>query len=141
MEMVMPTRQRVLSIVGWSVVWLMTLMLVFAFGVQGVAKFSDSSGWARAFAHWGYPVWFRLTIGVLEVPAALLVLWPRTAPIGAALIVVIMLGGMGTHIVKENGRHITSEIGPLIFASVVLFARRRQIPSLWPFRMLTMTRA
>lgn len=137
----MPTRQRVLSIVGWSVVWLMTLMLVFVFGAQGLAKFSDSSGWASAFAHWGYPVWFRLAIGVLEVLAALLVLWPRTAPVGAALIVVIMLGGMGTHIVKENGRHITSEIGPLIFASVILLARRRQIPSLLPPRALTFKRA
>lgn len=137
----MPTRQRVLSIVGWSVVWLMTLMLVFAFGAQGLAKFSDNSGWASAFAHWGYPVWFRITIGVLEVLAAVLVLWPRTAPVGAALIVVIMLGGMGTHIVKENGRHITSEIGPLIFASVVLLARRRQIPSLLPHRALTFKRA
>jgi putative oxidoreductase len=122
----MASREKVLSIAGWTVVWLMTLMLVFVFGNQGVAKFSDTSGWARAFAHWGYPVWFRLLIGVLEVLAAVLILWPRTAPIGAAIIIVVMLGGMGTHIVKDNGRHMTSEVMPIVFASVILFARRRQ---------------
>ena len=124
----MPTRRAVGTIAGWTIVWLMTLMLVFVFGKQGLAKFSETSGWATAFAHWGYPAWFRMLIGVLEVGAAALLIWPRTAPIGAAIIVVVMLGGMGTHIVKDGGRHITSEIVPLVFASVILFARRDQLP-------------
>lgn len=126
----MPTRKSGWSIAGWTIVWLMTLMLVFVFSTQGFAKFSASSGWAAAFAHWGYPVWFRVLIGVLEVLAAVLLVWPRTAPAGAAIVLVIMLGAMGTHLIKDNGRHITSELGQIIFASVVLFARRKQLPSI-----------
>ena len=108
----------------------MTAMLVVVFTRAGIDKFSDTSGWARAFAHWGYPVWFRVFIGVLEVAAAALLLWPRTAPFGALIVIVVMLGGMGTHIVKDGGRHMTSEVVPLVFASTILFARRRSMTRL-----------
>ena len=131
--------KRILAIAGWCVVWLMTGMLVFAFGVQGVAKFSDTSGWATAFAHWGYPVWFRMLIGVLEVAAAAMLLWPRTAPIGAALVIVIMIGGIGTHIAAHDRHVMRSEIGQILFSSVVIFARRAawqawRVPLAFPVR-------
>ena len=103
----------------------MTLMMTFVFLTQGWSKFSSTSGWARAFAHWGYPVWFRVLIGVVEVSAAILVLWPRSAPFGAAMIICVMLGGMGTHIFKDAHPRITSELLHLIFATTVLVARLR----------------
>jgi hypothetical protein len=42
---------------------------------------------------------------------------------GATLIVVVMLGGMGTHVAFDGGRHITSEVVPLVLASLVLWMR------------------
>jgi uncharacterized membrane protein YphA (DoxX/SURF4 family) len=120
----MMEKKRALAIGGWIVVWLMTAMLVFAFGAQGVAKFSDTSGWVAAFAHWGYPVWFRMLIGVLEIAAAALLLWPRTAPIGAMIVIVIMIGGIGTHVAAHERHFMRSETGQIVFASVVLWARR-----------------
>jgi uncharacterized membrane protein YphA (DoxX/SURF4 family) len=110
----------------------MTLMLTFIFFTQGLAKFSAHSGWAAAFSHWGYPVWFRVTIGVLEVLAAILVLLPRSAPFGAAIIIVIMLGGMGTHLLKDKKPRVTSELLSLTFATVVLVARRKQFATWLP---------
>ncbi len=106
--------------------WLPTLLLVLVFTLQGLAKFSDSSGWVAAFRGWGYPDWFRMTIGVVELVAALSLLWRRTAPIGALLIICVMLGGMATHLIFDAGRHMTSELGPLIFATIVLIIRRRE---------------
>jgi hypothetical protein len=47
--------------------------------VQHLDKFDDASGWARASNVWGYSGWFRVLIGALELAAALLLLWPRTA--------------------------------------------------------------
>jgi putative oxidoreductase len=92
----------------------------------GLAKFDSTSGWARAFATWGYPVWFRVLIGVVELGAAALLLWPRTAAYGALLIIVVMLGGMGTHVfVEHRPARVTSELGQLIFASLVLIGRWR----------------
>jgi uncharacterized membrane protein YphA (DoxX/SURF4 family) len=109
--------------------WVPSILLALIFVPAGVAKFSDDSGWARAFRHWGFPVWFRVLIGVLEVGAAALVLVPRrlaarAAPVGAVIVVAVMLGGMATHVVRDGGRHMTSEVVPLALATLVLWTRR-----------------
>jgi uncharacterized membrane protein YphA (DoxX/SURF4 family) len=44
--------------------WVFALFLAWVFIRQGSAKFSDTSGWARAFRVWHFPVWFRILIGV-----------------------------------------------------------------------------
>src|SRR5262245_23681404 len=105
--------------------WAVALFLVFIFAQQGPAKFSDSSGWARAFAGWHYPVWFRILIGVVETLAAALLLTRRTAPIGATLIALVMLGGMGTHIYWGRPQQVTSEMVPLVLSIIVLRGRWR----------------
>lgn len=103
--------------------WLPVLFLVNVFARQGWAKFSATSGWARAFEAWHYPVWFRIVIGSCEVLASILLLTRRTAPIGAALIAIVMLGGMGTHIYWGHPQQVTSEVVPLTFAVLVLWGR------------------
>ena len=75
---------------GDLALWVVAAFLVYVFARQGPAKFSDSSGWARAFAAWHYPVWFRILIGVCETAAAALLLTRRTASIGAAIIVLVL---------------------------------------------------
>lgn len=107
--------------------WVPTLFLVYVFARQGAAKFSDTSGWARAFRFWHFPVWFRILIGVLEVSAAALLLTRRTAAIGAILIVMVMLGAMGTHIYWGRPGQVTSEVLPLLLALLVLWGRRRRL--------------
>ena len=118
--------RRIARIAGEVAVWVVTAMLVLMFMRAGLAKFSDTSGWARAFETWGLPVWFRILIGVVEVVAAALLILPRTAPYGAMLIVAVMLGGMGTHIAVGQARHMMSEVTPMTFALIVFFARRPQ---------------
>jgi len=107
--------------------WLPAILLVLIFVPQGLAKFDDASGWARAFRLWGYPDWFRITIGALELLAALLLITGRFAVLGAMTIVVIMLGGMATHLIFEGGRHMTSEIVPLTLATIVFVIRRKEL--------------
>lgn len=103
--------------------WLPTLFLVYVFFNQGLTKFSDTSGWARAFALWHFPVWFRILIGVAECSAAILLLTRRTAPLGAATIALVMLGGMGTHVYWGQPRQVTSEVVPLVLSLIVLRGR------------------
>lgn len=107
--------------------WIPAILLVLIFAPQGWSKFNDASGWATAFRHWGYPDWFRVTVGVTELAAVVLLLLGRTAAFGAILIIIVMLGGMATHIIFDGGRHLTSEIVPLTLASIVLAVRRRQV--------------
>ena len=110
---------------GDLALWIVSAFLVWVFIRQGWAKFSDTSGWARAFAAWHYPVWFRILIGVMETTAAVLLLTRRTASIGAAIIAVVMLGGMGTHLYFNQARYLTSEVMPLTLSLVVFFGRWR----------------
>lgn len=59
--------------------------------------------------------------------AALLLVWPRTAAYGAMLIIVVMLGGMGTHVfVERRPSRVTSELAQLTFLPIVLAGRWRR---------------
>lgn len=114
-------KQLVLEIV----LWVFSLFLVSVFLRQGWSKFDDASGWSRAFRAWHFPTWFRIMIGILETGAALLLLTKRTAFAGAAIIIVVMLGAMGTHIYWGRPQQVTSEILPLVLATIVAIGRRR----------------
>jgi uncharacterized membrane protein YphA (DoxX/SURF4 family) len=117
-------RSRAVRIGLEVVLWTLTAWLAFVFVRAGFAKFDPTSGWSTAFAHWGYPVWFRVLIGVVEVAAAALLLWPRTASWGAMLIVAVMLGGMGTHVfIEHRPARATSELMPLVLASIIIAGR------------------
>jgi len=113
------------QVAGGIALWIITLFLVYVFVTQGVAKFSDDSGWAKAFRIWHFPVWFRVLIGIVETSAALFLLFPRTAAGGAILIIAVMLGAMGTHIVRGHPDQVTSEVVPLVFATIVAIGRRK----------------
>src|SRR5512138_3777285 len=104
--------------------WLPAILLVLIFTPQGWAKFDDASGWARAFRHWGYPDWFRVLIGVVELSAVALLLLGRTAALGALLLICVMLGAMATHVAFDGGRHMTSEVVPLVLSAIVFIIRR-----------------
>ena len=117
----MGNRRRIV----WDVVlWAFALFLAWVFIRQGIAKFSDSSGWARAFRVWHFPVWFRVCVGVAETAAALLLLTRRTASAGAMIIVAVMIGAMATHVWWGHPEQVTSEVLPLVLATIVAVGRR-----------------
>ena len=108
-----------------AVLWIITAFLAYVFLRQGFSKFSEDSGWARAFRVWHYPDWFRVLIGVVEVSAALLLFVRRFALVGAVMIMTVMLGGMATHIWSGQPRQMTSEVFPLVLATVIALGRKR----------------
>ena len=112
--------------VPWADValWVPTLFLVYVFARQGAAKFDDASGWARAFHLWHFPVWFRVCVGVAETAGALLLLTRRTASAGAMIIVAVMIGAMATHVWWGHPEQVTSEVLPLVLATIVAVGRR-----------------
>jgi putative oxidoreductase len=110
--------------------WVVCAFLAYVFLKAGAQKFVESSGWSRAFHFWGFPLWFRILVGATEIAAALLLLYPRTASLGALMIVVVMLGAMATHIVTNRPKQVTSEILPFSLATGVFFGRRKRMFSL-----------
>lgn len=125
----MENRRRVVLDV---VLWVFALFLAWVFIRQGIAKFSDTSGWAQAFRVWHFPVWFRVCIGIAETTAAVLLLSRRTAFGGAIIIIAVMLGAMGTHIYWGRPGQVTSEILPLLLATLVAIGRRKSFFLLRP---------
>src|SRR2546423_9963004 len=107
------------KMIGTAALWLVSLFLAFIFLRQGANKFPAHGFWARAFDHWHFPVWFRIAIGVIEIAAALFVLWPRTATIGATMIVAVMLGGMATHVWWHHPEQTVHEALPLVLAVIL----------------------
>ena len=124
------TKSQLITVAKVVGTWLPAVLLVLVFVPQGLAKFNDASGWAKAFRLWGYPDWFRITIGALELLAGLLLIAGRTAAFGAILIIVVMLGAWATHLIFEGGRHMTSEVVPLTLATIVLVIRRKQLSNM-----------
>lgn len=130
----MPSRKEIALEI---VLWLFAVFLVWVFIRQGVSKFDDTSGWARAFRIWHFPPWFRTLIGVLETIAALLLLWKRTAFAGAIIIMVVMLGAMGTHVYWGRPDQVTSEILPLVLSTFVALGRRKNFLARWRVQVPT----
>lgn len=128
------TRGTLIKVAKTIGMWLPALFLAWVFSMQGAAKFSETSGWAVAFQAWGYADWFRYTIGFAEILAAAFLLLPRTAPLGALLIIVIMLGGIGTHIAANDRFFFRSELGPIIFSSIILLVRHRELRAIAEWR-------
>lgn len=107
--------------------WILALLLAVVFGHAGIMKFDLNGGWTPAFHNWGFPDWFLITVGVLEVAAALLLLVPRSAMFGAVIIIVLMIGGVATNLMHGGPRRTVGSVVPLVLASIVFALRRRPL--------------
>jgi uncharacterized membrane protein YphA (DoxX/SURF4 family) len=109
-------------------VWIASGLLAAVFLLAGVPKLMGAEGWLRHFAAWGYPDWFRLVVGTMEVASAVFLLIPALAPLGAFGIVLVMAGATYTHLFRasdEAGRAVFT-LALLSLAAVVGYIRLAQ---------------
>ena len=59
--------------------WILVVLLAAAFGLAALGKLSGAA--TDMFAGWGYPAWFAMLIGVLEIAGALGLLVPKNDPL------------------------------------------------------------
>jgi uncharacterized membrane protein YphA (DoxX/SURF4 family) len=78
--------------------WVLRGAIALSFALFGGEKFSSSGEWPRMFAQIGLGQWFRYFTGVVEMVGAGLVLVPRAANIGLALLACTMAGAVVIHI-------------------------------------------
>lgn len=117
---------RIRRLARATLAWVSCGLLAVTSARAGIDKLSPHGGFAAMFAHWGYPAWFRNAVGVVEIAAAGLVMWPRFAPSGATIVLAIMIGAMGTRMAHgETARIPSAELLPTVLAVVVLVLRRR----------------
>jgi putative oxidoreductase len=78
--------------------WAPRLIAAALFLFVGSNKFADRSPWIQIFQQIGFGQWFRYFTGVLQVGGALLVLIPRTFPVGILILACTMAGAMAAWI-------------------------------------------
>ena len=110
---------KILKVIG---IWLLQILFAFIFVVLGSAKFLQSEMWAGQFANWGYPDGFSYVIGGFEVLFGLALLVPKAAGVGAAGLIVIMVGAFFTHVL--HGEPFWAPLVYGLLLSVVAYVRR-----------------
>ena len=71
--------------------WLLRIAVAVAFIGFGMGKFRDPF-WVRFFARVGFGQWFRYFTGIVEIGGGVLVVIPRLALVGFALLACTMVG-------------------------------------------------
>ena len=85
---------RPLDILLWCVQAVLALVFVGA----AWAKLTGKSEMVELFTAVGVGQWFRYVTGIFELTGAVLIMVPKTRSIGAALLAIIMLGALTTHV-------------------------------------------
>lgn len=80
--------------------WILRLAVAAVFLSVGADKFVADSLWVKLFDQIGWGDWFRYLTGILQVTGAVLVVVPRTFPIGIGILACTMLGAAVVWIVK-----------------------------------------
>lgn len=101
--------------------WIAQLVAAAILGMAGVAKLAGATDSVALFTLLGVEPVGRLVLGVVEVAAALLLLWPARAVVGAGLGAVLMIGAIGTHVARI-GISYPGDYSLITMACVVLIA-------------------
>jgi uncharacterized membrane protein YphA (DoxX/SURF4 family) len=98
--------------------------LALLFVAAGVFKLAGAQEAIDNFHRWGYPDWFRIVTGVIEVVGALGLLLPKTSWIAAAGLSATMLGAIATHLHSGEATKAPLPLTLLVLLVVVGWARR-----------------
>jgi uncharacterized membrane protein YphA (DoxX/SURF4 family) len=100
--------------------WALRAGVALVFSVFALKKLVRSS-WVSLFAAIGYGQGFRYVTGAIQLGGSLLLLFPRTARLGAALIASTMVGAIAIHLAVLDtgvgGAIVPAALLPLIIAA------------------------
>jgi putative oxidoreductase len=105
------------------VLWVVQILLALAFLGAASGKLLGKPEMVGLFEAIGIGQWFRYVTGLLEAAGAVLIVVPRTKAFGAALLGVVMIGAVLTHLVILHNAP-TAPAVLLILAGIVAWARR-----------------
>ena len=96
-----------MTLFGIPAATLVAWPLVLAFLGAGVVNAVGAGAIKDDFVRWGYPRWWNLVTGALEVLAAGLIALPATRFAGLGLAVVICVAAVATVVRKKEHGHAT----------------------------------
>lgn len=104
--------------------WTFTLFLALVCLRSGWLKVTGNVFWVRDFQRWGYPDWFRIVVGIVELTSMALLLVPRLAGYGASLFGAVMLGAIFTHYTHHETSRLPFNLILLTLSLIIVFMRR-----------------
>jgi putative oxidoreductase len=103
--------------------WVVQILLALAFLGASYGKLLGKPEMVGLFEAIGIGQWFRYVTGLLEVTGAVLIVVPRTKAFGAALLAMVMVGAVLTHLfILHNAP--TAPAVLLLLAGAVVWGRR-----------------
>jgi putative oxidoreductase len=106
-----------------EIAWAFQILAATQFFLTGLDKLSDAPVMVQLFAAVGFGQWFRYVTGIIEVVSAVLLLVPRVAAIGAALLAMTMIGALVAHYTVLPFPPVKPII-LLLMTSIVFWVRR-----------------
>ena len=97
--------------------WTVSVLVAFVLILAGLPKIFGGQDWARNFELWGYPGWFRVLVGIVEVLGAILLVNHRTALFAAGVLTVLMAGATYTQLISGS---VANAMIPMILAILTL---------------------
>lgn len=98
------------------------------FIMAGAAKLMGSEELWQQFVAFGYPYWFFIATGVIEILAALLLWSVHTRILGAALVIATMLGALYSNITVGASQFYVVNISIALLAAVIIWLNRDKWP-------------
>jgi len=108
--------------------WILQVLLAAAFLMAGTAKLSGQPMMVDQFARLGVGQWFRYFTGGIEVGAAVMLLLPSLASLGAFLLMCTMLGAITAHLIKLGGSPVAA-IVLLLLSMAIAWGRQSLVLS------------
>jgi putative oxidoreductase len=106
--------------------WVLQALLALAFVGAASGKLLGKPEMVALFEAVGIGQWFRYVTGLMELTGALLIVVPRTKFFGAALLSMVMVGAVMTHLfILHNAPTAPGVL--LVLAGVVAWARRGEV--------------
>jgi hypothetical protein len=108
---------------GASVESILAVIVAVLFAIAGVVNLAGLGAVKRDFARWGYPAWFHLLCGALELLCAALLFGQQTRLLGLMLAGAILIAVLFTLVRnRESFRHLAPALvfSALIVATVAL---------------------
>ena len=103
--------------------WTLQILVALVFFAAGGAKLAGVAQMVEVFDQIGMGQWFRYLTGALEVAGAALVLYPRAAFYGGAILACVMVGAVGAHLFVIGGNPAPAAL--LLIAATTIAALRR----------------
>ncbi len=101
-------------------IWLAWILALF-FAVNGVVNLIGPKGMRDSFARWGYPSWFHLLNGILQLAIAVLLLMGATRLLGLGLGTLLCLAIFATLIRHHEAAHLLPSVVLLLVILVTAY--------------------